>query len=57
MIHWEFIREMLEGYGFPPKFCMLIMACITKTSFSVKVNGEGQGFFERKRGLRQGDPI
>ena len=34
-----------------------IKACITTPSFSVAVNGEIAGFFARKRGLRQGDPL
>ncbi|XP_059294636.1 uncharacterized protein LOC132047635 [Lycium ferocissimum] len=57
MVHWEFIQEMMEGYGFPPKFTQLIMTCITTTRFFVKVNGEGYGYFEGKKGLRQGDLI
>lgn len=57
MVQWEFIKEMLVGYGFPPKFYILIMACIVITSFSLKVNEEGQGFLEGKRGLREGSPI
>lgn len=52
MIEWEFIEEILKGYGFPPKFTQLIMACVTTTKFRVKVNGEGYGYFEGKRGLR-----
>lgn len=33
------------------------MVCVTTTTFTVKVNGVGYGFFHGKRGLRQGDPI
>ncbi|XP_070033019.1 uncharacterized protein [Nicotiana tomentosiformis] len=35
----------------------IVMTCINSTKFSVKVNGEGHGYFDRRRGLRQGDPI
>ncbi|XP_047250011.1 uncharacterized mitochondrial protein AtMg01250-like [Capsicum annuum] len=33
------------------------MVCVSTTTFTVKVNGVGYGFFLEKRGLRQGDPI
>ncbi|XP_059281334.1 uncharacterized protein LOC132035028 [Lycium ferocissimum] len=57
MVKWEFVEEMLEGYGFPDKFIQLVMVCINTTRFSVKVNEEGCGYFEGRRGLRQEDPI
>lgn len=47
----------MHGYGFPASFVKLVMTCITITNFTVKVNGEGYGYFEGRRGLRQGDPI
>ncbi|KAH0720665.1 hypothetical protein KY284_005695 [Solanum tuberosum] len=57
MVSWEFVEEALMGYGFPTSFIHLIMACVTSLMFTVKINGEGHGFFPGKRGLRQGDPI
>lgn len=51
------LEEMLQGYGFPPKFVQMIMICVTTTSYTIKVNGEGYSFFQGRRGLRQGDPF
>nr|XP_016460087.1 PREDICTED: uncharacterized protein LOC107783619 [Nicotiana tabacum] len=55
MVRWEFLEEVLKGYGFPIPFIHWIMLCVTTTTFTVKVNGGGFGYFEGKRGLRQGD--
>lgn len=52
MVQWEFVKEMLEGYGFPSKMVQLIMACVTTTSYSVRVNGKGYiWIFWRKKKL------
>ncbi|KAH0702587.1 hypothetical protein KY285_016865 [Solanum tuberosum] len=57
MVSWEFVEEALIGYGFPIGFVKLVMICVTCPKYSVMVNGIGYGYFEGKRGLRQGDPM
>lgn len=57
MVSWDFIEEALNGFGFLRSFTQLIMTYVTSTKFTVKVNGEGFGFFEGRKGLRQGDPL
>lgn len=56
-ISWEFMEKALRAFGFPNKFVMWIMECVTAPSYSLKVNGETFGFFKGRRGIRQGDPI
>lgn len=57
MVSWEFLEEALIGYGFPLPFVNLVMKYVTSTKYTIKVNGEGQGYFEGRRGLRQGDSM
>nr|XP_009620294.1 uncharacterized protein LOC104112156 [Nicotiana tomentosiformis] len=57
MVRWDFLAEMMLGFGFPRSFTQLVMTCVTTTTFSVKVNGIGHGYFEGKKGMRQKDPI
>lgn len=56
-VSWDFLLSALKLFNFPPKFLYWIKACITTTSFSVKVNGAPCGYFKGAKGLRQGDPL
>ncbi|KAK1427996.1 hypothetical protein QVD17_16799 [Tagetes erecta] len=56
-VNWEFLKHALLGFGFHPKMVEWIWLCVSTASFSIKVNGNIHGFFNGKRGLRQGDPL
>ncbi|GJW67965.1 RNA-directed DNA polymerase, eukaryota, reverse transcriptase zinc-binding domain protein [Tanacetum coccineum] len=56
-VNWQFLEDILRGFGFHNRMVEWIMKCVTTTSFSVCVNGESCGYFKGGRGLRQGDPM
>lgn len=53
-VQWSFILSIFQTLGFPEVFTRWIYACISTASFSVVVNGELEGFFESRRGIRLG---
>lgn len=53
-VQWSFLLTVLEALNFPEKFIIWIKKCIELASFSIQVNGELAGYFNSKRGLRQG---
>lgn len=54
---WGFLRTTLEGFDFHLVMVDRIMRCVSSTSFSLSINGGMYGYFNGKRGLRQGDPL
>lgn len=56
-VSWSFLENILKGFGFPNSFTSLIMECVTTASYSISLNGNLHGFFNGKRGIRQGDPL
>ncbi|KAK2652935.1 hypothetical protein Ddye_012791 [Dipteronia dyeriana] len=57
MVDWGLLLETLAAFHFPPKIITWIKACLTTPKFSISINSELAGFFSRKRGLWQGDPL
>nr|XP_043615894.1 secreted RxLR effector protein 78-like [Erigeron canadensis] len=56
-VDWRFLRKILLGFAFHPRMVSWIMECVTTTTFSLSINGALNGYFQGKRGLRQGDPL
>ncbi|KAK2986668.1 hypothetical protein RJ640_010124 [Escallonia rubra] len=54
-LHWDFLFDVLICLRFPPMVIRWIKACVSNTSFSIIINGESNGFFLGRRGIRQGD--
>ncbi|GJZ88898.1 putative reverse transcriptase domain, reverse transcriptase zinc-binding domain protein [Tanacetum coccineum] len=52
-VDWNFLRQILIGFGFHTQMVAWIMECVSSTSFLVNLNGSLYGFFKGKRGLRQ----
>ncbi|KAJ9536539.1 hypothetical protein OSB04_un000291 [Centaurea solstitialis] len=57
MVSWEYLFQMLNGFGFHPVMIKWIREMVTSPSFSIVLNGETYGHFLGKRGIRQGDPL
>lgn len=53
-VNWQFLLNTLGALNMPEEFIHWIKLCVCTASFSVQVNGELAGFFQSKRGLRQG---
>lgn len=56
-LDWEFIRHCLAYFSAPSSFVKWERECITYPWFSVSINGTLVGYFEGRRGLRQGNPL
>lgn len=56
-IEWDFLWETLKAFGFSPTWILWIKECVSKVSYSIKVNGQPTPWFRPTRGLRQGDSL
>lgn len=57
MVSWEFLRALLQKFGFRSKWCRWLHTCWASTNFSVLLSDSPEGFFPSSRGLWQGDPL
>jgi hypothetical protein len=56
-VNWDFLLYMLQRCGFGERWRKWIKFCVSTGKFSILVNGAPTGFFQRSRGIRQGDPL
>lgn len=52
IVSWDFIEEMLIGFGFFEMFRIWILECVCFFSFIISCNRELYGYFKGKRGIR-----
>lgn len=56
-VNWNFLINILKALELPPIFINWIQVCVTTPSYSIAFNGELIGYFQGKKGIRQGDPM
>lgn len=56
-LSWSFLLKVLRQFGFNATFCNWIHAILKSAKISIFVNGSHHGFFDCKRGVRQGNPL
>jgi hypothetical protein len=56
-IHWEYLLEALQAFGFGEQWIKIIFLLLSSASSRVLLNGTPGKPFHHRRGLRQGDPL
>jgi ribonuclease HI len=56
-LDWKFLLKVLRSFGFCDKFCNWIESILNSATLSISINGKMHGYFNCKRGVRQGDPL
>jgi hypothetical protein len=56
-ISWQYMRSLLEAFGFDNHWVAWIMRLTSSSFFSILVNGVPSQPFSPTRGIRQGDPL
>ena len=56
-LNWQFIRKMLEAFGFNQNQANWVMNLVSLAFFSILVNEVPSGMIKPSRGIRKGDPL
>lgn len=56
-LEWGFLIKVLNRFGLNSKFCSWKNTILHSATLSISVNGKLNGYFNCKRGVRQGNPL
>ena len=56
-IRWDYFDDVLNTFGFGPKWCSWIRGSLSSGKASILVNGSPTSEFQFHQGLKQGDPL
>ncbi|MCH94435.1 RNA-directed DNA polymerase (Reverse transcriptase), partial [Trifolium medium] len=56
-LEWSFLLKVLRAFGFCETFCNWIDVILKSATLSISINGKLNGYFQCKKGVRQGDPL
>nr|GEU80083.1 RNA-directed DNA polymerase, eukaryota [Tanacetum cinerariifolium] len=56
-IRWDFLLDVLQAFGFGPRWCTWICGIFSSNMASILVNGSPSAEFPICYGLKQGDPL
>ncbi|VFQ76036.1 unnamed protein product [Cuscuta campestris] len=56
-LEWQYLQGVLNKLGFSTHAQNLLMANLKSTFLSILINGSPKGYFQMKRGVKQGDPL
>jgi len=56
-INWQYLKKVLESFGFNNRWINWVYSLITTPNFSILVSGTPSETFNASRGIRQGDPL
>jgi exonuclease III len=56
-LSWQYMRAVLDSFGFSKEWVDWILALTSSPFFSILVNGSPSRPFPSSRGIRQGDPL
>jgi ribonuclease HI len=56
-LDWSFLITVLKKFGFNDIFCNWIQVILHSAFLSISINGKSHGYFNCRRGVRQGDPL